>query len=440
MQIVRGFKGFRYNPKVIKDFGEVIIPPYDIISPEFREYLAGLNEYNFVHIDLPKEGKDGVSKYESAGKIYSKWKRDGVLLRDSSPKAYWLYQYFRDFSGMEYTRLALLALVKLPVYDADEPKIFPHEKTFDKPIEDRSLLFRATNSELSPVFLLFSDTDNSLRGIFDTEILPYSNENEIVEFTTFDGVVNRYFVSDWKNELTELFEGKVFYIADGHHRFKMALGNLRKRMELNGGSSIGVDDPYLYVFSALVCLEDPGLVIYSPHRVVRNLPSGMSVGSFMDVVKEFFEVESCEGVGLESLLGRLLFEDGVNTHCYGVLTRDGGVYLIRLKEDVFNSLIKDELSKVVPRVCVYPLHRFIFDTIEERYGTKVELEYEPDVSKCVEYLRNNKAELVFFLGKISPGIVKECAEVGEFMPQKSTYFFPKIPSGLVIYELTEESL
>ncbi len=440
MQIVRGFKGFRYNPEVIKDFGEVIIPPYDIISPEFREYLAGLNEYNFVHIDLPKEGRNGVSKYENAGKIYSKWKREGVLIRDSSPKAYWLYQQFKDFSGVEYNRLALLALVKLPVYEGDEPKIFPHEKTFDKPIEDRSLLFRATNSELSPVFLLFSDTYNRVRDIFDTEILPYSKRNEVVEFTTFDGVINRYFVSDWRDELTELFEEKVFYIADGHHRFRMALGNLRKKVELDGESSIGIDNPYLYVFSALVCLEDPGLVIYSPHRVVKNLPSGMSVRNFMEVVKEFFEVESCKGVSLESLLERLMSEGGVSTHCYGLLTREGDVYLIRLKEEIFKSLSKDELPKVVPRVCVYPLHRFIFDIIEERYGVKVELEYEPDVSKCVEYLRNSKAELVFLLGKISPEIVKECAEAGEFMPQKSTYFFPKIPSGLVIYELTEESL
>lgn len=437
MKVVRGFKGVRYNPEFVGELDNVITPPYDIISPELRDTLANLSEYNFVHIDLPKE-KEGQNKYKYAGDLYSIWKKKGVLLKDNSPKTYWLVQSFKDSRGYFRERLALLTLVKLPVDEFDQPHIFPHEKTFEKPVEDRKLLFEATNSELSPVFLLYSDPEHRLEEIFKSEMNKGNAYRLTYTVNTVDGVTNNFIVSDWNEALESLFIDKNFYIADGHHRFKMALSNLREKVK-SGEISNADDEPYFYLFSAIVAIEDPGLMIYSPHRILKKFPNGFSENDIMSLIKEIFDINYLGEYSIDRLLA-MLNSSVTNVTTYGLVTKRGATYLITLKREIIEKMLKNGTNSKIQQVCVYPLHRFLFESIELKSNTKLELAYEPDIEKCIKWLKENKAEMVFLLGQISPSVVKECAEAGEFMPQKSTYFFPKIPSGLVIYELSKDSL
>ncbi|MCX8064269.1 MAG: DUF1015 domain-containing protein [Candidatus Hydrogenedentes bacterium] len=437
MKLVRGFRGVRYNLKLIGNPDNVIVPPYDVISSELRNYLASLSRYNFVHIDLPEE-KEGRNKYQLAGELYSLWKKEGILFKDTSPKAYWLIQQFKDSQGSVRERLALLALVKLPTNEYDKPLIFPHERTFEKPVEDRKLLFEATNSELSPIFFLYSDPGLHLREIFESKVKKSLDSWFSYEVRTVDGVVNTFIVTDWIENLDDLFRDKTFYIADGHHRFKMASSKLREKLEFSHEINDSSLEPYLYVFSAIVAIEDSGLIIYSPHRIVKKFPSGLSKADFMEFIRASFDIIPFRGDSLEKLLEEVNSSIGAPT--YGLITKDRETYLIILKKDVFERMQLNEFTNKIHQVCVYPIHRFLFEIVEAKYGTSLDLAYEPNLGKCMEYLERNEAEMVFLLGQISPSIVRECAEAGEFMPQKSTYFFPKIPSGLVVYELDKESL
>jgi len=443
MPLVRGFKALRYNDDKIPDLSHVVTPPYDIISPEIRDTLAKRSEYNFVHIDLPVDCSK-MNRYERASKLFKDWKSKQVLVKDNKVSAYWLRQRFTDVRGVQMERLTLLALIEIPDESDTNAQILPHERTFEKPIEDRISLLNATNAQLSPIFLIFSDREQVLRQCFFNEIRNGNKEPDL-SVVTIDGVLNELWRMDWSQELTQLFENKTLYIADGHHRFRTAKKFLEDKKRLNETrtdekrQSI---EPYKYVLTGFVAFEDPGLLIYAPHRVIKNLPD-IDYGVFFNELSKYFKVSQIKENPVDYLMKEQKEcdrkEDVKSFHRFGLVVKNKGRFLLELNEYGYNKLISKGKTHALQDVNVYVLHKLLFEEIL-KLAPDAQLVYEINPFRCIEMVEMEGSEMAFLVNPIYPEVIKKCAENREFMPQKATYFFPKIPSGLVVYEFTEESL
>lgn len=438
MPLVRGFRALRYNDNKINDFSNVITPPYDIITPEIRENLAERSKYNFVHIDLPMEDSH-KSKYEKAREIFQEWQDNNILIREKEVSAYWLRQRFTDIRGIQMERLALLALTKIPEAQEDMSKILPHERTFSKPVEDRMALLNATNAQLSPIFFIFSDREKKFQESFIKYVIETRKQPSIT-VVTIDGVLNELWQTEWDDELTYLFEDKTLYIADGHHRFQTAKKILEeKKKEVNDNKVL---EPYRYVLTGFVAFEDPGLVIYAPHRVVKNV-NDINYEQFFECLKKYFNIIQVEDNPIEYVMQRQKECENNNHkkyfHCFGMIIKNRGRFLIELNDKGYKRITEQEKNNALHDVNVYVLHKLIFEEIM-KLEPNTQLIYETNPFRCIEMVEMEKAEMAFLINPICPEIIKKCADNGEFMPQKATYFFPKIPSGLVVYELSRESL
>ncbi len=439
MPFVRGFRALRYNKEKINDFSNVITPPYDIITPEIREDLAKRNEYNFVHIDLPVDNS-GKSRYENAKNLFKEWQEKDILIRDTCPSAYWLRQRFTDIRGIQMERLTLLALTKLPEVD-EKSYIFPHERTFNKPVEDRMALISATNAQLSPVFFIFPDKEKVLMECFVNEIRSKERFPDI-SVVTIDGVINDFWRTDWNDAITNLFIEKPLYIADGHHRFQTAKKILEEKRKNFNSATSNILEPYQYVLTGFVTFEDPGLVIYAPHRVIKKLPD-IDINIFFQKLGKYFKVIQVEKNPVDCILQKqneCEKNSSLNpTHCFGLVVKNKGRFVIELTQEGYERLNQIEKTSALYDVNVYILHKLIFEEILQ-LEPNVQLIYETNPFRCIEMVELEGAEMAFLINSISPETIKKCADNGEYMPQKATYFFPKIPSGLVIYELSQESL
>lgn len=433
MPLVRGFRALRYNASKIFDFSNVITPPYDIITHEIREDLAKRSKYNFVHIDLPV-GDFSKTKYEKASELLKKWQEENILVRERQTSAYWLKQRFTDIRGIQMERLALLALIKIPEEKENSSQILPHERTFNKPVEDRKALIHATNAQLSPVFFIFSDKQRILQQCF-IKYVKNNNKPPDISVVTIDGVLNELWQTEWNEEITQLFEDKTLYIADGHHRFQTA----KKILEEKKKENINIE-PYQYVLTGFVAFEDPGLVIYAPHRVINNIMD-IDYDAFFSQMQKYFNITHVENNYIDYVLQNQKECENNNkkiSHCFGLVIKNKGRFLIEINEEGYKKLCGEKTS-ALHDVNIYILHKLVFEEIL-KLEPNVQLIYETNPFRCIEMVEKEKAEMAFLINPICPEIIKKCADNGEFMPQKATYFFPKIPSGLVVYELTEESL
>ncbi len=434
MPLVRGFRALRYNAGKIVDFSDVITPPYDIITHEIREDLAKRSEYNFVHIDLPVEDLS-KTKYEKASELLKKWQRENILVRERQTSAYWLKQRFTDIRGIQMERLALLALTKIPEEKENSSQILPHERTFNKPVEDRKALIHTTNAQLSPVFFIFSDKERILQQCF-IKYVKNNNKPPDISVVTIDGVLNELWQTEWNEEITQLFENKTLYIADGHHRFQTA----KKVLEEKKKEDINIE-PYQYVLTGFVAFEDPGLLIYAPHRVINNI-TDIDYDTFFSEMGKYFNITRVENNPVDYVLQKQKECEYNNnkkySHCFGLIIKNKGRFLIEINEEGYKKLCREK-TRALHEVNVYILHKVIFEEIL-KLEPNVQLIYETNPFRCIEMVEKEKAEMAFLINPICPEIIKKCADNGEFMPQKATYFFPKIPSGLVMYELTKESL
>jgi uncharacterized protein (DUF1015 family) len=444
MPLVRGFKALRYNVEKIQDLSHVITPPYDIISPEIRDTLAKRSEYNFVHIDLPVDCSK-MNRYERASKLFKDWKDKQIFVKEGKVSAYWLRQRFTDVRGVQMERLTLLALTEIPDENDTDAQILPHERTFEKPIEDRISLLNATNAQLSPIFLIFPDKEQILRQCFANEIRNGSKAPDL-SVVTIDGVLNELWRTDWSEELTHLFKDKTLYIADGHHRFQTAKKLLqdkkRKYNETKENGNKQSIEPYKYVLTGFVTFEDPGLLIYAPHRVIQELPN-VDYEVFFNELSKYFKLSRIEENPVDYLMREQKEcnkEEGEKTlHCFGLVVKNKGRFLLELNEHGYNKLISEEKTRALQDVNVYALHKLLFEEIL-KLAPDTQLIYEINPFRCIEMVEMEGAEMAFLINPIYPEVIKKCADNHEFMPQKATYFFPKIPSGLVVYEYTEESL
>lgn len=406
------FRGVLYNiSKLSPASGEdLLAPPYDIITPEYRNELYEKSPYNIVRIDFGEElGTDAgnENKYSRAKGYFEKWLDEQVLTRSRKP-CFYSYEISYRIDNEEKTLRGFLGLVRLE--ELGKGNIHPHECTHSKPKKDRLELMRICEANISPIFSLFSG-----RGENTAEILARTSSREpYIGAKDMDGAVHRLWEISDPAEIRSIKEelaNRSIYIADGHHRYETAL-EYQKEMQQKEGIS-GGPRPYDYVMMFLADTANEGLTILPTHRLVKDIPD-----DFMELLSDHFDIKEVTGnfdiksalAGQEHVLG---FYKGDSESWYILNYRGGDL---------------SELPPVLAGLDVSILHDLIFGKLLK----SSEFAYEMDVRKCLHLVRENLFAAAFFLNPTRVDEVENVALASLRMPPKSTYFYPKLLTGLVL--------
>ncbi|MCZ6528633.1 MAG: DUF1015 domain-containing protein [Candidatus Dadabacteria bacterium] len=407
MATVKGFRGIRYNPEKIENFADVLAPPYDVINSSEQEELYNKNPYNVIRLILSKG--EGDSKYEEAAQTFRSWIEDDTLTHDEEPSIYPYYQEFEE-NGKKLTRKGFLAAVKIE--DFSTKKILPHERTFPKHKRDRLKLNTACKANMSPVFSVYSDPEIAIEKLLDEKL----KDKPIFDITNEDGVRNRLWKVSDPDTISFIgnhLEDKSLLIADGHHRYETAIEYRNIQRELNGG--VTSDKLYEYVMMFLSNAEDEGLIINPTYRVVKNM-GNLDLESFLNMLGEEFNIE------------KMPYKEGLSDIGYEeftILTKD--------PEFVYRASLKTNKTESPNNLAVTLLHNNVFNKIidEESAG----ILYTKDLDEAVQLVRNGEYEIAFILPELRASDIFDVVLTGDRMPQKTTYFYPKILSGLVFNPL-----
>jgi uncharacterized protein (DUF1015 family) len=414
----------------------VVAPPYDVIGPEERAALAARDPHNVVRLILP-EG-EGDAKYPHAAEVLSGWTREGALVRDTEPAFYRYDQTFRapgwaaGAGSRTITRRGFLALVKLVPFSARI--VLPHERTLSGPKEDRLKLFRATRTNLSPGFMLYRDP----RGELDA---PLETGAVLSEFTTADGVHHVLAKVSARDAVRAIVDGVArssLLIADGHHRYETAV---RYSEEVNAAHpDAGARAEHRYFMTFLVNGDDKDLAVFPTHRHVHSLPS-FSFDDMLARARDTFVIKELPAGTDAAAAVTALAEAGKNGPSVAAVSPEGRTAVLTLRKDV--DLAKHPAFASRPAVLretdVVVLHSGILEHVlgitPEAQAAKTNLWYPQDAQAAVAELRGGRGQVLFLMNATPVEAVRNVAEAGEVMPQKSTFFYPKVMTGLAIHTL-----
>jgi len=423
---IRGFRGFRFDIESVGSLDSVITPPYDVISPEQRDTLAGRSPFSMVHLILPQdepESTSGGDRYQAAGRRLAAWIAGGILRQDAQESLYLLRQTFRDEGGAEHVRRGFLGVARIP--EPGEGVILGHERTFERTVDDRLRLTQATRANLGPVFALYADPEGRMRRVVDQA------DQRAPDMTarTIDGVNQELWRVDADPFVTDFFRDKRLYVADGHHRYRTACvyrDQMRANRRGEGPHPRGEAPRYDYVMMGFVSLNDPGLIICPTHRLLA-MPEGFDPAKFFNTLGRWFDVEPVD----RALDERVQQAAGT---VIGVAFYGGGQFVLRLRKDARQDLLGGVRSPAWRALDVAVLHGGV---VEQTMGPGDELTftYERDGQEALRQVREGKFGIAFIMKAATADQIQACAEAGENMPHKSTYFFPKLPSGAAIHRL-----
>ncbi len=437
MAEISPFKGLLYNQKKIKDIYSVVAPPYDVIKEEERTRLADRDQHNVVRLILSRDDSvSGENRYQVAAGTLSKWIDEGVLARDETPALYYYQQTYKLKDGSAKTRKGLVTLLKLEEFE--KGIVLPHERTLSKPKADRLNLMSACNAHLSCVFALYSDPTKTIDGA----ILKGERE-ALFELTDDNGIENKFERVDDDNVLGEVVKemaGKSLLIADGHHRYETAL-NYRNMMRKKYPDYKG-DEAFNYVLVCLTNMDDEGLTVFPTHRLLYGLDR-FTLDSFLSELSQYFDIEETVfNEELEKEKRELFFQrlkDKANEGTgFGLYVKGKNSYYALILKDnqTMNEWVVGDLPLDLKALDLNVLHSLIIKGIlgvDEGMQERQEcIDYSKDADDTIESVKKDKYQLAFILNTPQIGKIKAIAEAGERMPQKSTFFYPKLLSGLVI--------
>ena len=416
MAVVKGMKGLRYSEKA-GDINSLICPPYDIISDKQREEYLAENPYNIVRLELPK----GENRYADAGKTLNEWVNDGILVKDEKPS---IYVYEMEFEAYGQTKKVKGFVGLTELVDFSEGVVLPHEETLSKAKEDRFNLMKETYSNFSQIYALYNDN-----GEIFSLINSCSQGEPTTEAVDADKVIHRLWkVSDEKivAEITEKFADKKLYIADGHHRYETAL-NFRKYL-LEKGLDCGES-----IMMMLVDMENDGLVVFPTHRIVRDLKD-FDADSVIEKCKEYFSTEDFTDSNAVNKKLEELYNNGEKA--FALYKGNGKFTVLTLKDKSAVKKFMPEKSDAYCGLDVSVLHTLILERIlgidKENMAQQINLTYTKIFDEAIETVDSGKANCSFILNPTKVSEIRDVALAGEKMPQKSTYFYPKMTTGLVM--------
>lgn len=414
------FRGLRYTAKA-GDYANLLAPPFDVISPAQQRELNERSPYNAVRLERAEGGEE---RYANVAALVRAWEAEGVLARDEIPMLYVYEQQFEE-RGRRYRRRGLLAEVE--AQPPEEGVVLPHENTLSKDKDDRLKLLEATGVQFSPVFLLAKDRAGQLRQFVDETI---ASRPADIQATTREGDSHAlWLVEAGRLEMRRLAPllSETFTIADGHHRYETAHNYKRRRLEEN--PALPGNHPARYAMAAIVAADDPGLVIRPIHRIVpRDAPAGWQA-----IVEPHFTVSEVSGDA--TTLERLVEDDAGTVIALGL--EPGKAHALRPRDaSVFAALAPKGHSEAWTRISANLLR---YGVLEPLWGfTDADF-----AAGAVEY--THLAEEVgarvgggacgFLIGRVDVHDVIDLAAQGERMPQKSTFFYPKLGTGMVFHPL-----
>ena len=417
MADIQPLRTLRYETSVAGPLGDLVAPPYDVIDDAMRAELASRSEHNVVELDLPES-------YEGAAETLAEWREAGALVQEDEPAMWVLRQDYTAPDGSERTRTGFFARVRVEDYGAG--RIRPHERTHPGPREDRLRLTRATRANLSPIFSLFPDSSGGARETLGQ----VTGEEPFAEVTDDEGTRNTLWrVSDPDRiaALQGALADAELLIADGHHRYETA------RVYAD---EVGGEGDHRYVLMLLVALEDPGLLIFPTHRLLTGLKEDSDKQiAIAETARRDFDIEELSGPSeLEPPPGndRVTFGymDSHFKRPFRFTLKDQSIADDALPgmPEPYRKLDTAVLEAVFLRGALHMSE----DDISHLHG----LDYSKNLDDAIDRVESGEADAGFFMRPTPVEQVREVAATGESMPPKSTYFYPKVPTGLVFNPLT----
>lgn len=441
MANIQPFRGLRYNTKKIK-LEEVITEPYDRIPPPLQEKYYQRSPYSIVRVILGKDDDPEhpeKNKYKRAKIYLDEWQKEGILIKEEQEALYLYEQEFEVYEEQKRRR-GLIARVKLE--DFFSKKVLPHEQTFPKYKVDRLNLLRTTNTNTGQIFLLYKDDDLRVSRAIEE---PLNHAELGAEVQDEDDFRHRLWIIKDKEAIRSIQQAmadKVLIIADGHHRYETSLDYQKEKLAQS--KDIKGDEPFNSIMMTLFNLDDPGLTILPTHRLVKGLDK-LREENFKEILSPYFDISELsasdpfERTALEDIQHQVYKE----LHTFAAFVSSFKKFFIfHLKsEDILDREINEGKSKEWKRLDVAILHSLIIDKLKPLSSSPFSLENN------VNYIRNlvqglkkvmaGETQMIFLLNSASLNQIREIVEKGELMPQKSTDFFPKLKSGLVLNPLDE---
>lgn len=405
MAAIAPLKALYYNCHKVKDIGLVTTPPYDVISPEMRRRFLERHPYNIVRLILPED-------YETASRTFKDWLQRGVFRREESPSIYPYQQVFSSpEGGQRLERWGFIALVRL-----EEGAVIGHERTMDDVVKDRLRVLETTGVQMEQIFSLFSDPKGEVMRLIKEGISGRAR----FEFTDDEGVTHRL----WRLSDPPLIEAVArrlrtqrLLIADGHHRYSTALRFRELMRQRHQGAPATA--PFEFVAMYLTPMESEGLLILPTHRLVPPLPDETLRG-VSEQVERFFYMRT--------------FPPQQQGELFRAIDRGEGLGFLRKGGSLALLLSRDGLP--IPGV----LRRIDAALVDELLlrGLSVKVDLTRDRQEAVKAVMEGRYEMAFLLRPPKVQDLKAVVEQGELMPKKSTYFYPKVASGLVLFPVAEE--
>ena len=431
---IKPFKAYRFDPAVVGDVGNCIAPPYDVIDAELQDRLYKKSKYNVVQITRGKtspEDNPDNNQYTRAAKLFAEWLQTGVLKRDTADS---VYGYIQDFQigGRKVQRLSFIALAKLEELGKG---VRPHEYTLEGPKIDRLNLRRATKASFGLVFMLYQDGET----IADKIIQKAAKQKPLIDFTDEQDVRHRLFAITDAGDIDaikKMMDTKTCIIADGHHRYETALNYYKETGEPSAQ----------FVLTAFVNTRQKGLLILATHRLIQNVED-FNFKKFLAGLQEDFEITTysydagkAKQQARKKMSAKMKAQFDADRNAFGIYAGDNAFYVAVLKDRRFMDAVAPDKSEHWKSLDVAILHKLIIEKHlgidEQNLAQGGNIEYVKDTGEAIDasivQVDKGEKQVAFFVNPTKMEQIELVTEAGERMPQKSTFFFPKVYTGLVI--------
>ncbi|MEA2055789.1 MAG: DUF1015 domain-containing protein, partial [Candidatus Thermoplasmatota archaeon] len=410
-------------------------PPYDIISGEMQDQLYEKNDHNFVRLILNKTNPadtDEDNRYTRAKELFGKWKNEGFLKPSDKP-AIFPYKITYKHDNETKTMNGFFTLLKL---DPDYKLVKAHEQTLSKPKADRLNLMRACHANLEPIQLLYIDKNDEIREKIDSLI-----NKPIINVNGYDGFDHKLWKIEDENVISMIskkLDNEILFIADGHHRYQTAINYANEIKEKTGNT--GENAPFNYRMVILANIFDEGLSILPTHRFIK-MPD-LNMNNLLEKLQKYFAVEE-KPIDLSSgnfdSVGKKIMDaiQTVDEHKFALYSKTGKYYILTLKDEKIMDKLAAERSKTWRTLDVSILHKIILEKIlgVDEDNLEDHVKYTRVNGEAIKFVENEKFDISFLMNATKIEELKAIADAGEHMPQKSTYFLPKMLSGLVMYKM-----
>jgi uncharacterized protein (DUF1015 family) len=434
MADVRPLRGIRYVREHISDLAQVVTPPYDVIGKEAQARYYARHPYNMIRLELGQEKSTDTTLnnvYTRAATTFSEWRLHNILRQDPTP-CFYLYQQRFLYGSQTYTRTSLMARVRLEPWSAHV--VLRHEYTLAKAKEDRLRLLRACAANFSPIMSLYDDPQGRVRRLLSSYAAQPEIQivDEVGEEHRFQPITDIHQVA----LIQDFFSQRQLYIADGHHRYETALAYREEILEQR--KELHPDDAVNFVMMALIDVDDPGMLVLPTHRLLFGLSSDALSRLSREQLAQYFTVQLLETAETSEILLERLAQAGKTQPSFVIGTKDG-IWLLSLNERGKRRMEQTGRNAAWNALDVAVAHTLVLEELlglsasDMAAGTHVR--YVQGADEAVQAVQRGEAQAMMLLNGTRVRQIRDVALADDRMPQKSTYFYPKLITGLVINPL-----